>query len=143
AYITDGTGEIELVWFQGARWIDPILVEGKNYLVYGKPNLFRGEFSIVHPEISLLDAESKEEFTGGKMQPVYSSTEKLSAKGLHSRGIEKLVRALFSVVREKDITENLPEEILSRNKFLSRYHSFEQIHFPADENNAQLALNRF
>jgi len=105
AYITDGTGEIELVWFQGIRWVEPTLQEGKSYLVYGKPNFFRGEFSIVHPEISLVDESSKEEITGGKMQPVYSSTEKLSAKGLHSRGIEKYSR--------RNLTHKL-SEVLNR-----------------------------
>lgn len=143
AYISDGTGEIELVWFQGQRWIDKMLEVGKTYLVFGKPNSYRGEYTIAHPEISLLDEASKEDLKKAGLQPVYPSTEKLKSRNLHSKGIEKLVKTLFSLVSEKDIPENLPDELIKRLRFHSRFSSLRQIHFPANETLAEEAKNRF
>ncbi|HYV91320.1 MAG TPA: ATP-dependent DNA helicase RecG [Chitinophagales bacterium] len=143
AYITDGTGEIELVWFQGQRWIDKMLEVGKTYIIFGRPNYYRGEYSIPHPEISLLDEASKEDLKKPGLQPVYPSTEKLKSRNLHSRGIEKLVKTLFSLVNEKDVPENLPEEIVKRFHFHSRFSSFQQIHLPETEASAEQAKDRF
>ncbi|MEO5673124.1 MAG: ATP-dependent DNA helicase RecG, partial [Chitinophagales bacterium] len=143
AYINDGSGEIELVWFQGNRWIDKMLEVGKNYIVFGKPNVFRGEYTIAHPEISLLDNASQEEQKKAGLQPVYPSTEKLKSRNLHSNGIEKLVRSLFTLLNEKDVPENLPADVMARFHFTSRFSSFQTIHSPENEPAAEQARDRF
>ncbi|MCY7409958.1 MAG: ATP-dependent DNA helicase RecG, partial [Chitinophagales bacterium] len=143
AFLSDGTGEVELVWFAGLKWVDKSLVEGKNYLVYGKPTFFRGQISISHPDLTLIDEKIKEENTLGKMQPVYPSTEKLKAAGLHSKGLEKLIQTLLKIITEKDIAENLPSAIIQRFKFATRHRAFVQVHQPTDEKIAAHALNRF
>jgi len=143
AYIVDGTGELELVWFQSLRWVDKMLEEGKTYLVFGKPNYFRGDYSITHPEISLVDESMKEEMKRGGLQPVYPSTEKLKTRFLHSNGIAKLMRTMLAQLHEKDFPENLPEKISQRYHFPSRFHSYQQIHFPPSEKQEEDARNRF
>src|SRR6185436_9099003 len=110
AWLEDETGVVELTWFQGIQWIQKTLQEGGRYLVYGKAGFFNGRPQIMHPEIELFTPE----ITGGKsfLEPVYSTTEKLKAKGLSARQPAKLTAALFAQVSVKDIPENIPAEIL-------------------------------
>ena len=39
----DASGDIELVWFKGASWMQKNFQIGQTYLVYGKPALFSGQ----------------------------------------------------------------------------------------------------
>jgi ATP-dependent DNA helicase RecG len=140
AQISDGTGTLELVWFQGINWIQKTLITGNNYLVFGRTSYFNGQFQISHPELEILTADKKE----GKnfLEPVYPSTEKLKARGLGGRQIAKLTHALFSILQEKDIPENLPPSILSQLKLVSRYSAFSFLHFPPSSEFYQQALRR-
>ncbi len=143
AYINDGSGEIELVWFQGQRYVDKMLEVGKKYMVFGRPTYFRGEYSIPHPEIAVLDDSTQQELNTTGIQPVYPSTEKLRTKNLHSRGIEKLIKTLFTLITEKDVPENLNSGIINKFHFDERFAAYEKIHIPADEASAEKAKNRF
>ena len=140
AKLQDETGEIELVWFQGINWIQKAIAAGHTYLVFGKLSFFMGKPQIAHPEI--------ENFTGqnadGKyyLEPVYSSTEKLKAKGLNGRAIGKLTYGVLQIITEKDLPENLPESIITQYKFISRFNACRQIHFPATEKHYQHAVRR-
>ena len=129
ATLSDGSGELELVWFQGAKWIEEKLRPGAEFMVFGKPSWFNGKLNIAHPEI-----ESLSEFygvIGNNIRPFYSSTEKLKTKGLDSRGISRLVQNLIRL-DNYHIAENLPREILADLKLLNRKEAFLQIHFPFD-----------
>jgi len=129
ATLSDGSGELELVWFQGAKWIEEKLMPGAEFMVFGKPSWFNGKLNIAHPEI-----ESLSEFygvIGNNIRPFYSSTEKLKTKGLDSRGISRLVQNLIRL-DNYHIAENLPREILAELKLLNRKEAFLQIHFPSD-----------
>ncbi|MEP6677496.1 MAG: OB-fold nucleic acid binding domain-containing protein, partial [Ferruginibacter sp.] len=141
AYLEDDTGEIELLWFQGINWVEKTLTIGASYLVFGRLGFFMGKPQIAHPEMELY---SKENATGKNfLEPVYTSTEKLSARtGFSGRNIAKLTKALILQLEEKDIPENLPESLLSQYKFVSRFTGFQQIHFPSTEENYQQALRR-
>ena len=138
--LKDKSGFLELVWFEGASWVQKTLKEGESYLVYGKVGFFQGYPQIVHPEMELLT----EEISGGKdyLEPVYPSTEKLKSKGLGGRPIGKLTKALFAMLREKDIPENMPPAILKQLKLLPRYEAYKQIHFPASIENYDQAMRR-
>ncbi len=125
-YFEDGTGEIELVWFQGISWIADKIHVGVEYVVFGKPNKFGNHFSIAHPEIDVVSAAAAK---GGVLQPVYSITEKLRARRLDSKAISKLVRDLLALARDK-IRETLPVQILEEEKFPSKRDSVIAIHFP-------------
>ncbi|MBX7141680.1 MAG: ATP-dependent DNA helicase RecG [Chitinophagales bacterium] len=143
AYLIDGTGELELVWFRGLRWVDKSLEEGKTYIVYGKPGYFRGDYSISHPEMTLMDDSMKEEMKHGGMQPVYNTTEKLKSVFLNSNGMAKLMRTLLAQMHDRDFAENLPEKILKRYHFPLRFEAYRHIHFPPNQKAGEDARNRF
>lgn len=131
ASFRDDSGAIELVWFQSIDWMLKTLKVNTDYLVFGKPNLFNGEYSIPHPEVELFTEEIKLEGKG--LQPVYPSTEKLKKKGLDARGLRKLSQVLLSQVKEPDLPEFLPQELLRRFRMMRRYEAVMNIHFPHNE----------
>ncbi|HQS07133.1 MAG TPA: OB-fold nucleic acid binding domain-containing protein, partial [Daejeonella sp.] len=116
AKFKDDTGSIELVWFQSIRWIDKIIQPGSVFIVFGKPVIFNGHFSISHPELEpyQANAENRGNLT---LQPVYSSTEKLKQFNLDSKGLQRAQAALIDqVIRQ--IKETLPDYILNRHKLI-------------------------
>ncbi|MER3499582.1 MAG: ATP-dependent DNA helicase RecG [Chitinophagaceae bacterium] len=136
----DNTGSLQLVWFEGHNWIQRSLKVGEAYLVYGKISFFNGRPQIVHPEIEILTADKTE----GKsfLEPVYPSTEKLKSKGLGGKQIGKLTQALFSLVTEKDLPENLPQKILKQFHLIARYQAYRQIHYPSSVEEYEQAVKR-
>jgi len=140
ATLRDKTGTLELAWFQGLSWIQKTLQPGEQYLVFGKVSFFQGHPQIVHPEIELLTADKKD----GKsfLEPIYPTTEKLRAKALGGRQIGKLTEVMMKQIAEKDLPENLPDEILNKLKLINRYKAYCQIHFPANMQEYDEALKR-
>ena len=140
ATLEDDTGEIELVWFQGINWIQKVIQEGQQYLVFGRVSFFMGKPQIAHPEIETFTPQKAD----GKayLEPVYPSSEKLKARGLNGRAIGKLTYALLQLITEKDIPENLPAPIIKKYKFISRFSAYRQIHFPASDKHYQHAVRR-
>ena len=140
AELKDKTGYLELVWFQGINWVQKILQEGKDYLVYGKVSFYNSRYQISHPEIELLSEATAE----GKifLEPVYSTTEKLKAKSLNGRQLGKLAAALLPQISEKDIPENIPSTILQKLNLINRFQGYCDIHFPKSLQNYEAALNR-
>lgn len=128
AKVADETGSMELVWFQSIKWIEERIVIGNKYIVFGKPTLFNGMFSIAHPE---LESYPRSESGVGNLtlQPVYSSTEKLKKSLLDSRGLRNLVSQLL----ETDIlgiSERMPDYILNKYKLCDIQTAIRDIHFP-------------
>lgn len=140
AHFTDGSGTVELVWFQGINWIEKLLVTGNNYLVFGKLGFFNGQPQLSHPEIEPVIPENAE--SKNFLEPVYSSTEKLKARGLGGRQLAKLVHAVFNVISETDLPEFLPQAIITKLRLLSRYKAFSFIHFPPNKELYNQALER-
>lgn len=138
ATLFDGTGSIELVWFQGAQWVRKTLTEQTNYIVFGRVSYFNGVPNIAHPELELLNAETN--IAG--LQPVYPTTEKLRQKGLSNRSFAKVTQALFEKVKQHDIPEILPSNILTQYRLCSRYQAIRWIHFPDSEEHMQAARHR-
>jgi ATP-dependent DNA helicase RecG len=131
ATFKDESGEIDLLWFQSVDWILKSLKPNIEYLVFGKPTLFNGEYNINHPEVELFTEELKS--TGKGLQPVYSSTEKARKKNLDSRGIARLTRTLTEQLKERDVPEFLPPEIIQQFHLANRYNAMVNIHFPKSE----------
>ncbi|HHN48747.1 MAG TPA: ATP-dependent DNA helicase RecG [Bacteroidales bacterium] len=129
AILQDDSGAIELVWFKGIRWVKEKIIPGKEYLVFGKPNLFNNKFNIPHPEIDLV--EEAKILAGEPLQPFYSSSEKLKSKGLHSKGIAKIMSNLVEKARGS-IPEILPAFVLKENKLMEREDALLNMHFPSD-----------
>ncbi|MCU0326992.1 MAG: OB-fold nucleic acid binding domain-containing protein [Spirosomaceae bacterium] len=97
AEFTDGTGTIELAWFQSLTWVEKTLRVNGEYIVYGKPNAFNGRFQITHPEIDVITPEN---INGGGFQPIYPLTEKLRRKYIDSKQISKWMRTLLIAGQE-------------------------------------------
>ncbi len=140
AYLKDDTGIIELTWFKGLTWVEKTLQEGLPYIAFGRLSFFMGKPQIVHPEMESVSAET----ANGKnfLEPVYPTTEKLKARQLGGRQIAKLVQALFGVIGQKDLPENLPDYLLQQGQLTGRYPAYVQLHFPANQEQYQLALRR-
>ncbi len=133
----DNTGIIDLVWFQGIKWVKPTLILNAVYQVYGKPKIFGNNYSIPHPEI--IPIQQADPRKG--LKAIYSSTEKLAAKGLHSKGIEKLTSALV-IHLNNHIPENLSSEIIKELHLLPRETAIKQIHYPQNLDLAEAAKYR-
>ncbi|MES2138631.1 MAG: ATP-dependent DNA helicase RecG [Bacteroidota bacterium] len=129
ATFTDETGSLELVWFQGAKWIaEKIKPHATNeYIVFGRPSVFNGIFNISHPEIDPVSAENTT--FASTLQAVYNSTEKLKSRSLDSKGIARLQKSLVLLIK-KNIPETLSNTVLERFQMLSREEAVKQIHFP-------------
>jgi ATP-dependent DNA helicase RecG len=127
----DDTGVMELVWFQGIKWVERTLVTGKAYILFGKPTFFNGKAQMAHPEIELYAAGALAKQGNLTLQPAYSSTEKLKQFMLDSKGLQKLTAQLLDQ-HGHDIQENLPLYILNRFKLMPRAQAFRNIHFPQD-----------
>jgi ATP-dependent DNA helicase RecG len=133
AYLKDETGVIELIWFQGAKWLEGKFKPGTEYVVLGKPAEYRGKFNIPHPDVDLVSDDSIK--LNSALQPVYPSTEKLKSKGLDTKGLMKLQETLVAQLQNK-IPETLPTHLISKNNLISKERAVKQIHFP--ENTATL-----
>ena len=139
ATLSDDTGEIDLVWFQGAKWIAEKIGPGVEYIVFGKPTLFNGRLNMAHPDLE--SPEESNTAVNDLLRPIYPSTEKLKAKGLNSKGISKLIKTLIQ--SEKFfISENLSEPILHSLKLIDRNLAFLNIHFPSSQENLKKAQLR-
>ena len=136
----DDTGVIDLVWFSGVHWLEKQLEVGKEYVIYGRVNSFRGQLSIPHPEMELALQENIQK--AATFAPVYSSTDKLNTKGVDSRTRRRAMKALFEKIKPVDTPENLPDYLIQKFRFPSRYDALRMIHFPRDEQELQSARNR-
>jgi ATP-dependent DNA helicase RecG len=135
----DETGTMELVWFKGARWLKSSLPLNKPCLVYGKPTEFKGKFNIAHPEVE--EIESSRMAAGVGLKPVYSTTEKMSNRGLNSNVIGKLTLQLCEEVRH-EIPEVLPQELIQQYKLISRAEALVQLHAPSNSEKLEQARRR-
>ena len=140
ATFTDGSGFLELNWFQGVKWIQKSLKTGVEIAIFGKPALYGSKLQISHPEIDYLTSEDGASHMM-KIVPFYSSTEKLSRMGLDSRGFRIIMARLMEEVRNQ-IGENLSLDIQQKNKLVPHREALVNIHFPADFSTLQKAQFR-
>jgi len=129
-YVSDASGSAELVWFRGAAWIEKRIEPGREYLIFGRPTLFRGELSFVHPEIDLVEKLLNR--PQGGLQGVYGTTEKLSSIQLGSKGIAGLVAAMWEQV-EPYIVETLPPRVIAEADLVPLREALRNIHFPQSQ----------
>jgi ATP-dependent DNA helicase RecG len=141
AQAMDDTGVIELVWFQGIKWVEKTLTIGKAYVLFGKPGFFNGKAQMAHPEMELYSAEALQRKGNVTLQPAYNSTEKLKQFSLDSKGLQKLTAALLEQAA-KDIQENLPLYIINHFRLVGRANAYRQIHFPDDATALNEAIHR-
>jgi ATP-dependent DNA helicase RecG len=128
-YFTDGTGLIELVWFQSVAWYEKNLRANTEYIVYGKPVAFGGRWSITHPDIDLVTAENEH---SGFWNPIYPLTEKLRKKFLDSRALSRIMKSLLEISRPY-IKETLPENLVQKYRLISKADALWHFHLPQNQ----------
>ncbi|WP_318640414.1 ATP-dependent DNA helicase RecG [Flavobacterium ardleyense] len=138
ATFADDTSQMDLVWFQGHKWIKESLKVNEPMVIFGKCNFFNGKVSMPHPEIELL--EEHQQNVRFAMRPIYPSTDKMSGRGITNKVVGKLMQQLFSEVHQ-DFSETLPTSIMEQLKLISKKDALINIHFPKDSN--LLAKARF
>jgi len=130
ATLKDETGEIELVWFKGIKWLASSIIIGKEYVVYGKPSAYNHRYNIAHPDIDLLDkALITSQVT---LEAVYTTTEILTRMSLNAKGIHKIQKNLVAQLSSK-IQETLPVYILEELKLVDKERAVINVHAPENE----------
>ena len=135
---TDDSGKIEMVWFKGVAWIQKSLTIGVKYVAFGKATSFGGKLNIAHPEIEI---QTEKNTTGGYLQPVYHTTEKLKKKGLESKFFSKTMKVML-VEAVNHIYETLPESLLNQFNLIDKKTAIVSNHFPRTSRHLQQAQNR-
>ncbi len=139
AGFTDGTTQIEMVWFRGHKWIQEQLKRGVSYVAFGRLSWYGNKASMVHPELTLENEYEKSYLTA--LHPVYPSTEKLTNKGISQKIMKKAVEQLLTQC-SASFTESLPTYVLDDLKLISRKEALLQVHFPTDQHNLSRAQMR-
>ena len=125
AHFSDGTGIMDLVWFQGGKYAKQTYKIGVEYVVFGKPTVFNNRINVTHPDMDRADTL---ELSSMGMQPYYSTTEKMKKRGLTSRTLEKLIRSLIEKL--PPLPETIPDFITGPRYLISRDEALRQIHYP-------------
>ncbi len=139
ATFTDETGSVELVWFQGLKWIRSRFRPGMKYLIFGKANFFNNRYSFVHPEVD--DYNPNDLVVGESLQGVYYTTQKLSNIGLGSRQIANIIKTLLPQVVDI-IPEVLPQSLVIKDNLMSRKEAYYKIHLPSSDRDVEKATSR-
>jgi len=139
AKVKDDTGFIELVWFKSHKWIKESLTLNKNYIIYGKPNIFNGTYNIPHPELELYKKESLK--YRSSLDPVYPSTENLIKRGITNKVIRNIVKELLLKTKSKFV-ESLPKYIIKEYKLLDKNSAIINIHLPKSSQVLSKAIKR-
>lgn len=140
AQFKDKTGIMELTWFKGINWIQKTIIPGQSYLVYGRLGFFNGRPQFVHPEVERIDAAQPIE--KNYLEPVYSTTEKLKARGLGGRQLAKLTQALITQLSPAILPEIFSLSLAKELGLMGRLEAYQQIHFPFNAEKANQALKR-
>ncbi|MEY4012041.1 MAG: ATP-dependent helicase RecG, partial [Bacteroidota bacterium] len=127
ATFVDDTGQMELVWFQGHKWIRESLKLNEVIVIFGKCTSFNGTFNMAHPEMELLSEHQKS--LRSAMQAIYPSTETLANRGVSNRVIIKMMQQLF-IETQNLFSETLPDYLLDELKLIPKKVALFNIHFP-------------
>ena len=139
AFVSDSTGSAELIWFQGIKWIEKSIEVGREYLIFGRPSFFRGEVSLVHPELDLVEkALSRKSHSG--MQGIYPSTEKIGST-LGAKGFYKIICNAWATA-EQHIVEFMPHSVIERYNLMPLKEAIYNIHFPQSAEKLKAAERR-
>ena len=140
AWLADDTATIQLVWFQGIKWIKEKLRLNTEYVVFGRPSEFNHQINIVHPEIEdVAKHQSKAEFV---LQPLYNTSEKMKNKQITTKSIYQLQFNLYEQFKNATIPETLPKNILDNLNLPNLKTALQDIHFPRNQQDLQRAQFR-
>ena len=138
AHFTDGHGVVDLVWFNGTKYIYDSYKVGTEYVVFGRPTIYGGRFQFTHPDI---DKASDLVLSEMGMQPYYMTTEKMKNSGLQSRGMERIMKTLLDKI-PSPMPETLPPYIVGPLHLCSRDEALRHVHYPHNTDEMQRARLR-
>ena len=138
AHFSDGTGVIDLVWFQGIKYLMGKYKAHEEYIVFGKPTVFNGRINVAHPDIDPAKALS---LSGMGLQPYYNTTEKMKRSGLNSHALGKLVANAFALL-QGTMPETLSRKIMDDHHLVSLDEALRNIHFPQNPEKLRKAQYR-
>lgn len=138
AHFSDGRGVVDLVWFSGAQYVYKNYKVNEDYIVFGRPTVYNGRFQFSHPDI---DRAQDLQISEMGMQPYYSTTELMKKRGVTSRSVEKIVKAMLLKLKDP-LPETLPDFIVRRLHLVSRDTAMRCIHYPKNAVEMQKARER-
>ena len=138
AHFSDGTGVVDLVWFQGVKYLMGRYKAHEEYIVFGKPTVFNGRVNMAHPDID--PAKDLTLSTMG-LQPYYNTTEKMKRAGLNSHALEKLMANAFALL-QGEMPETLSPRIVEEHHLMSLDEALRNIHFPQNPDRLRKAQYR-
>ena len=127
AHFSDGTGVVDLVWFQGLKYVTGKYKAGEEYVVFGKPTVFNGRINIAHPDI---DPAGELKLSAMGLQPYYNTTEKMKRANLNSHALERLMKNLFHTLQREVFDETLSPTLIETYHLMSLTDALYNIHFP-------------
>ena len=139
AHFSDGFGVADLVWFNGTKYVYQDYKVGEEYIVFGKPSLFKDRYQIAHPDI---EKAANVQLSEMGMQPYYITSEKMKNRGLTSRAMEKITKTLVTKIPQGAIPETLLPAQITRLHLLSREDALRRIHYPKSLDDVQRAQVR-
>ncbi len=139
AHFSDGTGIVDIVWFNGGKYIYDHYKTGVDYILFGRPTIYAGRYQFAHPDIQ---PAAGLELSSMGMQPYYITTERMKKSGLMSHNVEKLTKNLVERIPQGSIAETLPPFITSRLHLMGREEALRKIHYPKDVRDVQNAQAR-
>jgi ATP-dependent DNA helicase RecG len=138
AHFSDNSGVMELLWFQGIKWVKENIRPNIEYVVFGKPSVFSGKLNIIHPELEPADQRP---ISTGVFQAFYNTSEIMKKKFMTSKALNKFQSTLSSLIEGK-IYETLPPSLISKLKLMSLPVALRQVHFPENPNLLKTATFR-
>ena len=138
AHFSDGTGVVDLVWFQGIKYLMGRYKAHEEYIVFGKPTVFNGRINIAHPDI---DPAKDLTLSIMGLQPYYNTTEKMKRAGLNSHALEKLMNNAFALL-QGPLLETLSPQVVEENHLMSLDEALRNIHFPQNPEKLRRAQYR-
>ena len=138
AHFSDGTGVVDLVWFQGIKYLIGKYKAHEEYIVFGKPTIFNGRINIAHPDI---DPAKDLTLSAMGLQPYYNTTEKMKRVGLNSHALEKLMSNAFALL-QGPLLETLSPKVVEENHLMSLDEAIRNIHFPQNPEKLRRAQYR-
>ena len=126
AHFSDGTGVVDLVWFQGIKYLMGRYKVHEEYIVFGKPTVFNGRVNIAHPDI---DSPTDLNLSTVGLLPHYNTTEKMKRSGLNSQAMSKLIKNAFALLQGV-MPETLSSKIIEEHHLIPLDDAIHNIHFP-------------
>ena len=138
ATFSDGSGQMELVWFQGINWALDKVKTGVEFIVIGKASRYGSKFNIAHPELELVTNSNEKALS---LHPIYPLTEKLRVRHIDSKVISKLMQELLVLAKER-IRETLPKKMIDQRRLITKKEALLNIHFPPSQQLLHAAQQR-